>query len=308
MTMVPSKVAYLLLPPGELARRAGRAYALMQSCELCPRRCRVNRLRGEAGFCGIAKVAGVASANIHTGEEPPISGTCGSGTIFFTGCNLRCRFCQNYPISQLLNGAPAKPHRLARLMLNLQKRGAHNINLVTGSHVVPQFIAALAIAARDGLSIPIVYNCSGYEGLESLKLLDGIVDVYMTDIKYAGADESSRISQAPDYWDVVRPAVKEMFRQVGVLTCDDDGIAVRGLMIRHLVLPCGFARSERVFEFIASELSPDIPVSLMSQYFPADRAKDDPVLGRRITEIEFAEAEKALHAYGLTNGWIQHLE
>ena len=280
----------------------------MKSCKLCPRLCEVNRLRGEKGFCGIAKIAGVASANIHTGEEPPISGQRGSGTIFFTGCNLRCRFCQNYPISQLLHGSPASPQRLARQMLYLQKRGAHNINLVTPSHVVPQFLAGLAIAAKEGLSIPIVYNCSGYEGLSALELLDGIVDIYMTDIKYAGEDSASRLSQAPDYWEVVQPAVKEMFRQVGLLTCDEEGIARRGMIVRHLVLPGGLAHSERVLEFIATELSPEVSVSLMSQYFPADKAVNDPILSRRIKKEEFADAEAALHRFGLQNGWIQHLE
>lgn len=304
--MKPSYIA--LSRSGELARRAGRAYAALKDCRLCPRDCRVNRLRGEKGFCGIGKVAGVASHNLHTGEEPPISGTRGSGTIFFTGCNMRCRFCQNWPISQLRHGQPAPPERLARMMLNLEKRGAHNVNLVTPSHVVPQFLAGLAIAAKQGLSLPIVYNSSGYEGLEALALLDGVVDIYMPDIKYSTRDAAERCSLAPDYWERVRPAIQEMYRQVGALAMDDDGIGMRGMLIRHLVLPAGLSGSEKVFEFIATELGTDVPVNLMSQYFPADRAVDDPVLGRRITKEEFRAAEEALYAYGLTEGWIQHLD
>jgi putative pyruvate formate lyase activating enzyme len=280
----------------------------MRACRLCPRDCGVNRLKNERGFCGIGKVAGVASHNIHMGEEPPISGTRGSGTIFFTGCNMRCRFCQNYPISQLRHGKPATPHRLAEMMLSLQKRGAHNINLVTPSHVVPQFLAGLAIAAKRGLTLPIVYNSSGYEGLPALALLDGVIDIYMPDIKYSDRDSAARCSMAPNYWDAVRPAIKEMYRQVGTFEMDEEGVGRRGLLIRHLVLPGGLSGSDKVFEFIAAELSTDVPVNLMSQYFPADKAVGDPLLGRPITKAEFDEAEEALHRHGLTKGWIQYLE
>ncbi len=304
-----SPPAYLnLAQSGELARRAGVAYRLMKECRLCPRACDVDRLQGELGICRAGKVCKVASANIHMGEEPPITGTRGSGTIFFAGCNLRCRFCQNYPISQMGHGEPAPPKVLAQKMLNLQKRGAHNLNLVTPSHVVPQFLAGLAIAAREGLTIPIVYNSSGYEGLDALKLLDGVIDIYMPDIKYATRDAAARCSDAPDYWEHVRPAVKEMFRQVGALVCDDDGIGVRGMLIRHLVLPGLLDSPEEVFRFIATELSPEVPVNLMSQYFPADRAVDDALLGRRITKTEFKEAEAILHRFGLDEGWIQEME
>lgn len=291
----------------DLARRAGRGYAMLKGCRLCPRDCAVNRLKGERGVCRVGKVAGVASANLHFGEEPPISGTRGSGTIFFTGCNLRCHFCQNYPISRMGHGRPAPPSSLAEKMLHLQKRDAHNINLVTPSHVVPQILAGIAIAAGRGLSLPLVYNCSGYDGLDALSLLDGVVDIYMPDIKYATRDAAARCSDAPDYWDRVRPAIREMYRQVGPLVVDEEGIAVHGMLIRHLVLPGGLASSEKVFEFIATELGTDVPVNLMSQYFPADRAVGDPLLGRRITREEFAEAEAALHRFGLDRGWIQHL-
>lgn len=308
MPCAKTSPAYIALSKGnELARRAGRAYAAMKSCSLCPRDCKVDRLKGELGYCRIGKRAGVASANLHHGEEPPISGTRGSGTIFFTGCNMSCRFCQNWPISHLRHGKAVTPERLAQMMLDLKKRGAHNINLVTPSHVVPQFLAGLAIAAKDGLDLPIVYNSNGYEGLDALRLLDGVIDIYMPDIKYSTREAAQRCSLAPDYWEHVRPALKEMYRQVGALAMDDEGIGVRGLLIRHLVLPGGLAGSEKVFEFVATELSPDVPVNLMSQYFPAHDAVDDPLLGRGISKEEFASAEAALHQYNLTNGWIQHM-
>lgn len=292
---------------GELALRAGRAYAAMRSCMLCPRNCNVNRIKNQRGFCRTGKVCKVASANLHFGEEPPISGHRGSGTIFFSNCNLRCIFCQNYPISQFGNGEYSTPKDLARMMLRLQQRGAHNINLVTPSHVVPQFLAGLTIAAKQGLKLPIVYNCSGYDGLEALKLLDGIIDIYMPDIKYCEHEAAERYSGATKYWDAVRPAIKEMYRQVGTLVMDEEGIGVRGLLIRHLVLPGGLASSERVFEFIATEISRDVPVNLMSQYFPAYKAINDPLLSRRITRKEFDDAKKALHKWGLTEGWIQNM-
>lgn len=300
--------AYLALSEsGELAKRAGRAYAAMSDCRLCPRDCGADRIGGKLGFCRTGKVCKVSSHNLHFGEEPPITGLSGSGTIFFAQCNLRCKFCQNYPISQMGHGALTPPERLSQMMLNLQRRGAHNINLVTPSHVVPQFLAALAIAAREGLRLPIVYNSSGYDGLDSLKLLDGVVDIYMPDIKYATRDAAERLSNAPDYWDAARPAVKEMYRQVGPLTMDEDGIGVRGLLIRHLVLPAELASSEKVFEFIAKDLSPDVPVNLMSQYFPAGDAVGDPLIGRRITGDEFAKAKRALKKWKLDKGWIQNI-
>lgn len=297
-----------LFNSGGLAHRAGRAYSALKNCRLCPRNCGVDRIHDERGICRVGKIAGVASANLHFGEEPPITGTRGSGTIFFTGCNLCCHFCQNYPLSQMGHGKPSPPKILAKRMLELQKRGAHNINLVTPSHIVPQFLAGLTIAAKGGLNLPIVYNSSGYEGMDALSLLDGVVDIYMPDIKYASRDASVRCSDAPDYWDAVRPALKEMFRQVGPLEMDSDGIGVRGLLIRHLVLPGSLDSADEVLKFIATELSTEVPVNLMSQYFPADRAVGDPLLGRRITKEEFAAAEESLHRWGLTKGWIQHIE
>lgn len=296
-----------LLESGELRRRVGRAYRAMRSCTLCPRNCKVNRLAGEKGFCFTGKHAMVSSFNAHHGEEPPVSGYRGSGTIFFTSCNMRCIFCQNYPISQLRHGREVAPHELAEMMLRLQRDGCHNINLVTPSHIVPQFLAGLYIAAKKGLKLPIVYNSGGYDGMESLKLLDGIVDIYMPDIKYSSSENAKLYSSAPDYWDKVRPGIKEMHRQVGDLKLDKDGVAITGLLIRHLVLPKDISGTENVLEFIANEVSIDTYISLMSQYFPAHKAIHHPILHRRVNRAEFAKAINTFHRLGLTNGWLQNV-
>ncbi|MFH1874643.1 MAG: radical SAM protein [Pseudomonadota bacterium] len=296
-----------LLQSGELAKRVGLAYQALRSCKLCPHKCKVNRLKNELGLCRTGKICKVASANLHHGEEPPISGSQGSGTIFFSFCNLRCIFCQNYPISQMGNGEPANPARLALLMLNLQKRGSHNINLVTPSHVTAQFLAGLLIAAQKGLKIPIVYNSSGYEGLEALRLLNGLVDIYMPDIKYFDDKIAQKYSGATNYYKHVCLALKEMYKQVGPLEVDENGLGKKGLLIRHLVLPGGLASSEKLFEFVAKELSTKVPVNLMSQYFPAYKASQDSIINRRIFAQEFEKAEKALLKWGLTEGWSQPL-
>ena len=311
----PSYIA--LLNSGELLRRVALGYRALRECRLCPHDCGVNRLRGETGVCRTGKIVKIASANLHYGEEPPISGPShetahgasgegrGSGTIFFSNCNLRCKFCQNYPISQLGSGSSVTPQELAEKMLSLQERGAYNINLVTPSHVVPQFLAALYIAAKGGFCLPIVYNTSGYDGIESLKLLDGVVDVYLPDIKYADDNISREYSGAPHYKEHNRAAIKEMYRQVGDLVCDDEGLAVRGLIVRHLVLPGGGAATREAMEFLAREISPETHVSLMSQYFPADRSLHHEFLKRRVSREEWADAVAALHEAGLENGWIQ---
>ncbi|HPW45978.1 MAG TPA: radical SAM protein [bacterium] len=293
---------------GELESRASAAIEAMERCDLCPRGCRVNRASGEIGFCRVGRKAGVASHNLHFGEEPPITGTKGSGTIFFTGCNMRCKFCQNYPISQNGNGEIVSAERLAEMMLSLQGRGAHNINLVSPSHMAAQFLESLCIAAKKGLRIPIVYNSSGYEGMKALKLLDGVIDIYMPDIKYATAEAAKFCSSAPDYWRHARPAIIEMYRQVGALQMDEEGIGVRGMLIRHLVLPNGLASSREIFRFVAEELGTDIPVNLMSQYFPAHAAVDDPILRRKITKEEFEAAKEALLEFNLVEGWMQEME
>jgi putative pyruvate formate lyase activating enzyme len=288
-----------------IAERLETVRDLARSCSLCPRECGVNRLLSEFGTCKIAYGPVYSSVSLHHGEEPPISGYRGSGTVFFTGCNLRCMFCQNYPISQLCHGVQSTITGLAEQMLWLQEKGAHNINLVTPTHQTAAIFEALGQAYQAGLSIPIVYNSGGYESLEMLRLWDGIIDVYMPDAKYSDDAAALEISNAPDYVRHNRAALKEMHRQVGVLQVDDDGSAVRGLLIRHLVLPEGKAGTEGVFRFISEELTPATYLSLMSQYFPAWEACDHPVFGRRLTRAEYQQAVDLLEKYGLEDGWTQ---
>lgn len=285
--------------------RLKTAYSLLAPCEVCPRRCGINRLKGETGFCGMGKDLMLSSHNLHFGEEPPISGTGGSGTLFLTGCSLKCVFCQNYPISQLSHGNRISIQDFAEAMLDLQKRGAHNINFVTPTHFAPQIMDALRIAYRSGLSIPLVYNCSGYESLAVLKLWEGIMDIYMPDMKYADPDASFTCSSARDYPLVNRAAVLEMHRQVGLLELDSRGIAKKGLLIRHLVLPGNLSGTEEILRFISEKISPDTHISLMRQYFPAHRADSHPLLKRRITDEEYEKARIKMEEFGLTNGWIQ---
>lgn len=295
-----------LYSTGELARRAEAAMATLAACTLCPRRCRSNRLAGELGVCRSGALARVASWNRHDWEEPPISGTRGSGTIFFSGCTGACIFCQNYPISHLNHGIDAPAERLASMMLELQARGCHNINLVTGTHFVPQVLAALVVAVPQGFRLPLVYNTSGYETVETLRLLDGVVDIYLPDAKYADDAVARRVSGFKGYVEANRAALREMFRQVGPdLELDDEGIARRGMIIRHLVLPEGLAGSAEVAQWLASNLSPRLYVSIMSQYFPAYRAIGHPQLGRKITPEEYEAAVAAFVAAGLETGWQQ---
>jgi putative pyruvate formate lyase activating enzyme len=246
----------------------------------------------------------VASFSIHRGEEPPISGSAGSGNIFFTGCNLACSFCQNYPISRLDVGRDLTLDELADGMLSLQRRGAHNINLVTPTPWIPQIIEATSLARGKGLSLPLVFNSGGYESLQALRLLEGIVDIYLPDMKYATAGAAWRRSRAPRYVQANRQAIAEMSRQTGPLTVDSTGLAVRGVLVRHLVLPGGLSESQDVITAMA-DLFPDLPLSLMFQYFPAWKAAGHPVLGRRLTAEECAEAEEALAASGIDRGWTQ---
>ena len=284
---------------GELEERVDRARAILKSCELCPRRCRVNRLGGETGMCRTADVAVVSSCGPHFGEEAPLVGIHGSGTIFFTHCNLRCMFCQNYSISQLGEGREASRGEIAKMMLSLQQRGCHNINLVTPTHVVPQILEALLVAAGLGLSTPLVYNCGGYESLETLKLLDGIVDIYMPDMKYSNERNARRFSGVKEYPSENRAAVKEMHRQVGDLEVDERGIARRGLLIRHLVLPNGIAGTEGVVRFIAEEISTNTYLNVMAQYYPSHRAFKIPSLSRPLLRQEFTEAVNLAREHGL---------
>jgi len=293
----------------ELQERIEAAYQLLESCRVCPRECGVNRLKNDKlGFCRSGLNPVISSVSPHHGEEPPLSGTKGSGTIFFTNCNLRCVYCQNYPISQMGTGAERTTGELACQMLWLQEQGCHNVNLVTPTHFVPQILKAIGIALERGFRLPLVYNTSGYDSLESLKLLDGIVDIYLPDMRYSDDPTSLKYSIAPHYPEINRAAVKEMYRQVGNLVVDENGIAKRGLIIRHLILPCGLSGTERIMKFLAEEISKDVYISLMSQYFPAYKAHEFKELSRRITAEEYEKAYQIMQKYGLENGWVQEHE
>jgi putative pyruvate formate lyase activating enzyme len=303
-----NRPAYLALhEAGKLAERANAARELLRCCTLCPRECRVDRASGELGACGVGADALVSSYGPHYGEESVLVGRHGSGTIFLAGCNLKCVFCQNYDISQLLHGHRVSIPRLAEVMLELQSEGCHNINLVTPTHQVPQILEALDQAAGAGLRIPTVYNSGGYESVDTLRLLGGVIDIYMPDVKYGDNDPGLKYSGVPDYWDRCREAVVEMHRQVGNLeirrvACDDGGtatIAVRGLLVRHLVLPESLARSEQVFRFLAYEVSRDTFINIMAQYRPAYRAQSFPELSRRITPDEYRAAVEQARRFGL---------
>ena len=274
---------------------------------LCPHRCMARRLEGKTGRCRTGGEVYLASHSIHFGEEPPISGYSGSGTLFFTSCNLSCVFCQNYPISQLNNGNLTSVHELAHIMLNLQKRGVHNINFVTPTHVLPQVIEAALEARSRGLTVPFVYNSGGYEDAETLKLLDGIIDIYMPDAKYSDDKNALAYSGAEGYTTANRKTLKEMHRQVGDLVIDKAGIARRGLLVRHLVLPNGIAGSRAVLEFIAREISPSTYLSIMSQYHPAHKTDRYPELSRSVTPKEYRAVLKVARTLGLTSGWQQEI-
>jgi putative pyruvate formate lyase activating enzyme len=302
----PSYIA--LYESGGLAIRVKKLYKMLECCELCPRECGVNRLKGEKGFCRSGVLPIVSSYNEHMGEEPPISGYNGSGTIFMTNCTLKCIYCQNYPISQLGNGRKVTVSVVAKMMLDLEKRGCHNINFVTPTHFVAQIVHAVLIAVKQGFGLPIVYNTSGYESLKTLKLLDGIVDIYMPDMKYDDDETALKYSHAPGYKEANRKAVKEMLRQVGQLETDKNGIAKRGILIRHLVLPGGLSGSKEILKYIKKNLGAGTYISLMSQYFPAYKAVDDPILNKRVNYKEYNGIVDYLHELGLNYGWTQGLD
>ncbi len=292
--------AYLKLPVAVLAEKVKTAEEILKSCTLCPRECKVDRTAGKFGFCRTGDKPFVSSWGPHFGEERPLVGTHGSGTIFFGNCNLGCIFCQNYTISHLGEGSEMSFERLAEVMLELQGRGCHNINLVTPTHQMPMILRALSMAARKGLTIPIVYNCGGFESLEAVKLLDGVVDIYMPDFKYADPDMSFKYSKAKDYPSVAKAVIREMHHQVGDLVMDESGVAMKGLLLRHLVLPEGVAGTGEVVRFIAEEISKNTYVNIMDQYRPCYKAFDNPPLDRRITGKEFTEAVKLAREAGLT--------
>jgi putative pyruvate formate lyase activating enzyme len=266
---------------------------------VCPRRCGVNRLAGESGECQVTTQVIVSSYGPHFGEEAPLVGRHGSGTIFFTYCNLHCVFCQNYTISQLGEGSPVDSEKLAGMMLSLQDRGCHNINLVSPTHVVPYILDALELAADKGLHLPLVYNTGGYDTIETLKLLDGVVDIYMPDMKYSDEKIAEQLSGIKDYPKINRTAVKEMHRQVGDLQLDEQGIAQRGLLVRHLVLPNGLAGTKEVVRFLAHEVSTNTYLNIMAQYHPCYKAFDIPQLARPLHRQEFHEAIDLAHQQGL---------
>jgi putative pyruvate formate lyase activating enzyme len=285
----------------ELDERAGSAHARMERCDLCAQHCEVNRLDEESGVCKTGVQARVCSYGPHLGEEDPLRGWKGSGTIFFSRCNLHCQYCQNYDISQADAGWEVTPQELARIMLELQASGCHNINFVSPSHVVPQILATLPLAVQGGLRIPLVYNTGGYDSLETLEILDGIVDIYMPDMKYANEGYAKKYSRAQDYPRVNRAAVKEMHRQVGDLQVDERGLATRGLLVRHLVLPRNLAGTRQIIEFLAKEISKNTYLNLMAQYRPAYNASRYPELNRRITSSEYNAAVQIAKEAGLTN-------
>jgi len=282
----------------DLRERIHAALALLAPCRLCPRQCGVDRLSGEQGFCQTGRLARIASFGPHFGEERPLVGARGSGTIFFSGCNLGCIFCQNYDISHAAAGNEATPRDLARMMVRLQRQGCHNINLVTPTHVAPQILEALPHAIESGLSVPLVYNCGGYESTEMLQLLEGIVDIYMPDVKYSDAAVAAQLSEAPDYPQRMFEAVNEMHRQVGDLRIDAAGLAVRGLLVRHLVLPNSLAGTPEIMAFLAT-LSKQTYINIMDQYRPCHRASALKAISRPPTREEYDRAVEAAHVAGL---------
>jgi putative pyruvate formate lyase activating enzyme len=291
-------------PLAKLKAQAVAARRHLRRCTLCPRACGVDRAAGERGFCGAGATVRVAACSVHGGEEPPISGTRGSGNVFFTGCNLACIFCQNYPISRLGVGRDLRVEELAAEMRSLEAQGAHNINCVTPTPWVPQILEALLLARDAGLAVPVVWNCGGYEALPTLRLLEGAVEIFLPDMKYVSGSLAWSWSRAPRYPAVNRAAVAEMVRQAGPLRVDRAGIARRGVLVRHLVLPARGGETAAVLKAVRS-ISPRLPVSLMFQYFPAHRAVGHPVLGRRLWREECVAARRALGRAGITAGWRQ---
>ena len=286
---------------GLLSRKAQTAREALRDCRLCPRKCGVDRLKNDAlGKCKTGAAAVVASFHPHFGEEAPLVGRNGSGTIFFSHCNLNCCFCQNYDISQGGAGRAVTSAELAAMMIDLQHTGCHNINFVSPSHVVPQILSALEIAVEQGLQIPLIYNTGGYDRVKTLQCLDGVIDIYMPDFKFWSPEAAAMTCQAPDYPDVCCSALKEMHRQVGDLVIDDDGVAQKGLLVRHLVMPRGLAGTRDIMHFIATKISTQTYVNIMGQYHPCGRAVEVEALNRRITMKEFREAVRSAAEQGLS--------
>jgi putative pyruvate formate lyase activating enzyme len=287
-----------LYKQGKLEEMRDALLAKLSDCRLCPRNCGVNRLEGELGFCKSGRKLKVSSHFLHFGEEPELVGKGGSGTIFFSNCNLQCLYCQNYSISCLGQGKEVQAQELAQMMLSLQNEGAENINFVTPTHVIAQILEALVIAVQKGLNLPLVYNCGGYESVETLKIVNGIFDIYMPDIKYSNKESAKKFSHALDYWEVVKEAVSQMHRQAGDLVIE-GGVAKQGLLIRHLVLPNQLAGSFEILDFIRNEISADTHVNIMQQYYPCYRASEFQELSRRITFNEYKEVVEYARKRGL---------
>ncbi len=295
--------AYLeLWHSGELARRVELGLEKLADCVLCPRDCHVNRVENQTKVCGTGRYAIVSSYFAHFGEERCLRGSRGSGTIFFSSCNLRCVFCQNYEISWLGEGRPAEPEELAGMMLRLQEQGCHNINLVTPEHVVPQILEALLLAVERGLRLPLVYNTSAYDSLDSLALMDTVVDIYMPDFKFWNPESARRYAKAPDYPETARRAIKEMHRQVGPLVTDEQGVALRGVLLRHLIMPDSVAGTAEIMDWISRELGSETYVNLMAQYHPACRVTEEqyPEINRCIRRRELEQAVAAFCSAGLS--------
>ncbi|MEA3364586.1 MAG: radical SAM protein [Candidatus Hydrogenedentes bacterium] len=298
--MASTAPSYLALhESGELRRRAEAAHALLRDCTVCPHLCHVNRLAGETGRCNTGAQARVYSAHAHFGEEPPLVGSYGSGTIFISWCNLRCVFCQNAELSAYGVGRDLPSQAIAELMLDLQTQRCHNINFVSPTHVVPQILEALVIAVEHGLRLPLVYNTGGYDRIETLQLLDGVFDIYMPDMKYDDPETAEHLSDIPNYPEINRAAVREMHRQVGDLELDARGVAIRGLLVRHLVLPQRLAGAQSIMRFLAEEISPDTYVNVMDQYRPCHYAHQFPPLDRRLTPAEYRDALETARTAGL---------
>jgi len=302
---------FALYRSGELQRQAERLEARLASCDICPRECHVNRLENKRGFCHSGSLPIVSAVCAHHGEEPAISGSKGSGTVFFGNCNMRCVYCQNYQISQGRKKQKSKEmdfRKLAENMLYLQDElGCHNINFVSPSHFVPQLVRAVLEAVPLGLNIPLVYNSSGYDSVASLKELDGIISVYLPDLRYASARWARKFSHARNYVTHARAAIKEMYRQVGELVMDESGVAQRGLIVRHLILPNRIAGSKESLTWLAQEVSPTVTVSIMAQYYPSHKARNERLLSRTISQSEYEDILSWLDEAGLENGWVQEM-
>jgi len=309
MSFTPSYIK--LLHNGELCRRSEEAYKNLLSCTSCPRDCKIDRVNSEYGICASGHLPVVSSYTPHFGEEPVLSGTRGAGNIFFGNCNLKCIYCQNFEISQnpkAERNNQVSNERLAEIMIELQNKSCHNIGLVSPTHFSATILKSIYLAAKNGFNLPIIYNTNGYDSVDMLKLYDGVVDIYLPDFKYGNNEYAKKYSLVDNYFERTKEAIKEMFRQVGDELVYDGDVVVKGLIIRHLILPNDLSETEKVFKFIAEELSPDVHISLMSQYYPAHKSHKDILINRTVRDSEYEKAVQLLDKYGLRNGWTQEME